>query len=343
MKIVVDAHGNDLGAKVQVEACINAIKKYQDIEIILCGKEEELKPLLSTYNYDSSKIEIVGAPDIISNEETPTEAVKSKPNSSLVKAFDTLKTSEDVVGLVSCGSTGAVLTGAFLKIGRIKGISRPALCPIIPTKNGGRVLLIDSGANVDCKPINICHFALMGSSYAKSVFNIDSPRVALLNIGTEDKKGNEFTKECFMELKKLPINFVGNMEARDFLSGNYDVVVTDGFYGNILLKSVEGTALFVMNELKNSIKERFLSKIGALFMKKSLKKLKGKLNYNGHGGAAFLGVKKLVIKGHGASDANSILKSIEQVRTLHLENFCNTIETTLAEIEANGGLANERV
>ena len=335
MKIVIDAYGNDLGPAEPVQASVNAVNNYDDVNIVLCGKEEELKDLLSKYNYDKSKIEIVSADDVITNEEAPTEAVKSKPNSSLVKAFETLKQNEDVVGLVSCGSTGAVLTGAFLKIGRIKGISRPALCPILPTKTGKSVMLIDSGANVDCKPINLCHFALLASSYAKTLFGIENPKVALLNIGTEDKKGNAFCHECFQELKKMPINFVGNMEARDFLSGEYDIVVADGFYGNILLKSVEGAVGFVMSSLKQEIKSSFFSKIGALFMKKSFKKLKSKFNYNAYGGAAFLGVKKLVVKGHGAGDSLAFLKSIEQVRTLHNKDFCKNIEEELNKIGEN--------
>lgn len=332
MKIVVDAYGNDLGPSQAVEAAVNAVKLYDDVIVVLAGKEEELKSLLSKYQYDENKIEIIPAEDVITNEEVPTEAVKSKPNSSLVKAFDALKQNDEIVGLVSCGSTGAVLTGAFLKIGRIKGISRPALCPVLPAKDGGKVLLIDSGANIDCKPINLCHFALMASVYARTLYNKPEPRVALLNIGTEDKKGNEFCHQCFAELKKMPINFVGNMEARDFLSGNYDVVVADGFYGNILLKSVEGTAMFVMGSLKKEIKKGFFSKIGALFMKKAFKNLKETFNYNAHGGAAFLGIKKLVVKGHGASDALAFLKSIEQVRTLHLNKFCQTIEEELVNM-----------
>lgn len=335
MKIVVDANGNDLGAVAPVEASVQAVKKYNNLKIVLCGKEEEISKLLANYEYNKSQIEIVNAEDVITNEESPTEAVKSKPNSSLVKAFDTLKQDEEVVGLVSCGSTGAVLTGAFLKVGRIKGISRPALCPILPTKNGGRVMLIDSGANIDCKPINLCHFALLASSYAKALFNIENPRVALLNIGTEDKKGNEFTHQCFEELKKMPINFVGNMEARDFMSGNYDVVVADGFYGNILLKSVEGTAMYVLDQLKQEIKNSFSAKIGALFMKKAFKNLKGKLNYNNYGGAAFLGVKKLIVKGHGASDSLAFFKSIEQVITLHQKDYCKNVEAELLKVEEN--------
>ena len=334
-EIVVDAFGGDYSPEEIILGSLNALKLNKDLGIVLTGDENKINEFLSGYEYDSNRIRVVHAPEIISNNESPTAAIRTKRESSIVKAFDELRTNENVVGLVSAGSTGAVLTGAFLKLGRIKGVSRPATCPILPTKNGGKVMLIDSGANIDCKPINLCHFALLASSYAKALFNIENPRVALLNIGTEDKKGNEFTHLCFEELKKMPINFVGNMEARDFMSGNYDIVVADGFYGNILLKSVEGTAMFVLDQLKEQIKNSFSAKIGALFMKKAFKNLKGKLNYNSYGGAAFLGVKKLVVKGHGASDSLAFLKSIEQVITLHQKDYCKNVEAELLKVEGN--------
>ena len=339
MKIVVDCHGNDRGAKVAVEASVKVVNEHDDISIVLVGVEEELKHILSLLDYDENRIEIYPASQIITNEESPTEAVKKKKDSSLVRAFEKLKEDKEVVGLVSCGSTGAVLTGAFLKIGRIRGISRPALCPMLPTKTGGKVLLIDSGANTDCKPINLCHFAIMATSYAKAFLGVENPRVALLNIGTEDKKGNEFTHECFKLLKEMPINFVGNMEARDFMSGKYDIVVADGFYGNILLKSVEGTARFVMGELKKGIKDSFWSKIGAVFMKSTFNNLKELFNINNHGGAAFLGVKKLVVKGHGAADSVAFEKCILQVKTLAEYDLCKKIETEVRALgdKLNGG------
>ena len=185
---------------------------------------------------------------------------------------------------------------------------------------------------MDCRPEYLAHFALMGSAYMQTM-GVEDPRVALVCVGDEDKKGNELTHEAFKMLKDKPINFVGNMEARDFLSGNYDIVVADGFYGNILLKSVEGTAKFVLDSLKKEIKSSFWSKIGALFMKKSFKNLKGTFNHNAHGGAAFLGVKKLVVKGHGASDSLAFLKSIEQVITLHQKEYCKHIEEELLKVE----------
>ncbi len=335
MKIIVDCHGNDLGASVAVQGSLSAIRKYDDISVVLVGLEDEIKKILLTYDYDENRVEVYPASEIITNEESPTEAVKTKKDSSLCKAFEFLKLDKDAVGLVSCGSTGAVLTASFLKAGRIKGVSRPALCPILPTQNNGKVMLIDSGANVDCKPINLCHFALMASAYAKAFLGKENPSVALLNIGTEDKKGNEFSHECFKLLSKMPINFVGNMEARDFLSGKYDIVVADGFYGNILLKSVEGTVGFVLKELKTNIKQSFLSKIGALFMKRTFQNMKEKLNVSNHGGAAFLGVKKLVVKGHGAGDSLAFEQCIGQVRTLAKNNLCKVIESEISALGEN--------
>lgn len=338
MKIVVDCHGSDLGAKVAVEGSVKAINENEDLTVVLCGVEEEIRHILSNLDYNENQVEICPATQIIYNTESPTEAVRKKKDSSLVRAYERLKEDKDIVGLVSCGSTGAVLTGAILKIGRIKNISRPALCPILPTANGGRVLLIDSGANIDCKPINLAHFAIMATCYAKAYLNIDNPRVALLNIGVEDKKGNQFSHECFELLKTAPINFVGNMEARDFLSGNYDIVVADGFDGNIMLKSVEGTASMVLGEIKKGIKNSFMARIGALFMKRTFKDLKNTFNTSNYGGAAFLGVKKLIVKGHGASDALAFEKSILQVKTLANFNLCKSIETQVALLgDLNGG------
>ena len=193
--------------------------------------------------------------------------------------------------------------------------------------------ICDSGANADCDPFYLQQFAIMGSIYMEKGMNVSNPKVALLNIGTEEEKGDMLRKEAYQLIKQIPnINFVGNMEARDFLSGNYDIVVADGFYGNILLKSVEGTVGFVTDMLKKEIKSGFWSKIGSLFMKKTFKNLKANLNYNNYGGAAFLGVKKLVVKGHGASDTLAYLRSIEQVRTLHNKEYSKIIEEELNKI-----------
>lgn len=332
VEVVIDAFGGDYSPEEIVLGGLKALKENDGFGIVLTGDESKLIELLGKYEYKKDRVRLVHAPEIITNNEAPTSAIRTKRESSIVKAFDELRTNENVVGLVSAGSTGAVLTGAFLKLGRIKGVSRPATCPILPTKTGGKVALMDSGANVDCKPINLVHFAIMASAYMKEVYKIESPRVALLSVGTEDHKGNELTTQVFQTLKNIPeINFVGNMEARDLLSGNYDVVVCDGFNGNVLLKSTEGAIKFVLSNIKQSIKQSFLSKIGALFMKKTFTNLKQKLDYSKHGGAVMLGCKKVVVKCHGDSKAESISNAILQVLDAHNAKLCEIIDQNISK------------
>lgn len=331
MKIVVDAFGGDNAPIEVVEGSIQAVQKNKDLTVILCGDEVKIREILNGRN---ERIEIVNAPDVISNNESPTEAIRKKTNSSLVKAFDLLKENEDVCALISAGSTGAILTGAIMKIGRIKGISRPTLAPIVPTVVAGKsVILVDSGANLDCKPINYAHFALMGSTYYSIIFGEKAPRVALLNVGVEEHKGNEIVKEANDLLKQLPINYIGNAEAREFMSGDIDVMVADGFNGNVLLKATEGAALGVTLMLKRSIKSHFWSKFGALFMGKTFKELKTTMNMNEHGGSPFLGIKKLVIKNHGSSVRTNFEASINQAIKLYNENLIEKIESLLPKGE----------
>lgn len=335
MKVVVDAFGGDNAPVEIVEGCVLALKKHKDLKIVLCGNIAKIREILDGRE---DRIEIVNASEVISNDDTPTEAIRKKPDSSLVKAFDVLKEQEDVCALVSAGSTGAILAGSIMKIGRIKGISRPTLAPVVPTKIPGKsVLLVDSGANVDCKPINYAHFALMGSAYYSILFQEKQPKVGLLNIGVEEHKGTETTREANEILKTMPINYIGNFEAREFISGDVDVVVTDGFNGNILLKSTEGATLTLLSMLKNSIKSHFWSKIGALFMKKTFREIKGTFNMSGHGGSPFLGIKKLVIKNHGTSTRTNIAASIDQAVLLHKHKLISKIETMLAKTEAVDG------
>ena len=331
MKIVVDAFGGDNAPVEIVEGCVLALKKHKELKIVLCGNIAKIREILDGRE---DRIEIVNADDVISNDESPTEAIRKKTDSSLVKAFDTLKNDDDVIALISAGSTGAILTGSIMKIGRIKGISRPTLAPVVPTKVMGKsVILADSGANVDCKAINLAHFALMGSTYYSILFGEKKPKVALLNIGVEEHKGNELTKEVNEILKTLPINYVGNMEAREFMSGDYDVVVADGFNGNVLLKSTEGAVMGIMSMLKNSIKSRAMSKLGAIFMKGTFKELKQATSLSTHGGSPFLGIKKLVIKNHGTSGRENIAASVDQAITLHKNKLISKIEALLPKQE----------
>ena len=331
MKIVVDAFGGDYAPHEIVLGCIEAVKRNPDINLVLAGDKDHLEKEFMQDMYTSDRIEIIHAPDIISNNDHPAMAIKSKPSSSIVVAYDYLRKNDDAIGLISAGSTGATLTGAILKLGRIKNVSRPALAPILPTMTGGQVLLCDCGANVDCKPINLVHFALMGTAYMKAQ-GVESPKVALLNVGTEDEKGDELTKEAFALLKEnKTINFVGNVEARDVLKGNVDVVVCDGFAGNVCLKTLEGTVELLFGAIKKEVKASVLAKIGyGVFMKGAFKKVKARLDYKKFGGAPLLGTAKIVVKCHGNSKASSIAIAIEQVITLHkngmIENISEAVQ-----------------
>ena len=336
MKVVVDAFGGDNAPLSNIDGTILAIEKFKDLQVVLTGDEAQINEILKTKKYDASRLTVIHAPDVITNDDVPTEAIKRKTESSLVKAFDYLKNNEDCIGLVSAGPTGAVLTGGFLKIGRIKGVSRPALCPLLPTTTGGQVCLIDCGANVECKPINLVHFALMGTEYFKAMFGVENPRVALLSNGTEEHKGNELCKEVYPLLKELPINFVGNMEARYFMTGDYDVVVADGFSGNVLLKSVEGAVKFTTTVLKQAMLSTFFSKIGALFCKMSLGKVKDKLDYNKYGGSFFVGCKKTIIKSHGSSKPITICNAIAQAIKLEENKVNERITQRLEQMQPVG-------
>ena len=333
-KIILDTMGGDNSPFAQVEGAVMAVNADENLQVVLVGKEEELKKVLSGYKYNENQIAFLNADDVITNDDIPTTAIKNKSESSLVKALNEVRLNDDAAAFVSTGSTGAVLTGGFLKIGRIKGVSRPGLCPILPTKTGGMVALCDSGANMDCKPINLVHFAVMASAYMESVYGIKNPRIGLLSVGTEDHKGNDLTKQVFALLKEQEsLNFVGNMEARDMLSGKYDVIVADAFAGNVALKSAEGAILTVLDLLKEGIKSSFSSKIGYLFMKKTFKKLKKTLDYNNKGGAVLLGCKKIIVKGHGSSKAKSVSECIKQAVLMYKADVCSVIEEKVKEVK----------
>jgi len=335
MKIVVDAFGGDNAPVEIVEGAVMAIGKNKDLELVLCGKKEEIEKIL---NGRTNRIEIIDAQEVVENTDHPTEAIRKKKDSSLVKAYDALKEREDIVGLVSAGSTGAILAGAIMKIGRIRGISRPALAPILPTKQDSDVLLVDSGANVDCKPVNLLHFALMGSVYYSILYNKENPRVALLSNGAEEGKGNELVKETYPLLKSAPINFIGNKEGSDYMSGDVDVMVADGFAGNALLKGSEGAVNAVISVLKKSIKSHFSSKIGYLLMKQTFKELRNRIDIIGkHAGSPLLGCKKLVVKNHGSCTRNNICASIEQTMKLHNNHLIEEIEKNLAKLNVEEG------
>lgn len=331
-KIVVDCYGGDNAPEEIVKGALDALDAEKNLSLILTGNSDVLEKLVTRH---SDRVEIIDAKEVITNDDSPTDAIRKKTESSMVKAFDALKERDDVGGFVSAGSTGAILTGAFMKLGRIKGISRPAMAALLPTSNGNEnVVLCDCGANVDCKPVNLLHFALMADAYARITTGKNDVKVALLSNGTEDKKGSELNREAFALLKESTLNFVGNMEARDILSGKYDVVVADGFNGNIALKSLEGAGLTIFDMLKKNVSEGGLrAKFGALLLKPALKKLKHTMDVNEKGGAVFLGTNKVVIKIHGSSKARSVTVGILQASTLAERDVVNAIRTALAVYE----------
>ena len=338
VKIVVDAFGGDNSPIEIVKGAVLAINSNDDIHVVLSGDEKILQNLLKEFSYKNEQLSILHAPEIISNNESATEAIRFKKESSIVKGLELTKEDDTIAGFISAGSTGAVLTGAFMRLGRLKGISRPALCPVMPTIKGSMVSICDCGANMDTKPEYLEQFAMMASAYAE-VMGTSKPRVALLNVGTEDHKGDVRAKETFTLLSQNKnINFVGNMEARDLLTGDYDIVVSDGFSGNVLLKSTEGAMKTLLGELKKNIKASFWSKVGALFMKKTFKKIKSTFDYNKYGGAVLLGCKKIVVKGHGSSKAESIYACINQVYTMYEGKL---IEKISKNLEKTGTINNE--
>ena len=329
IKIAVDAFGGDHSPEEIVKGAISAVEK-KEFGVALVGKRAEIEEELKKYVYDPDFVEIIDASEVISNNESPTEAIRVKKDSSIVVGLSETKKRDDIVAYFSCGSTGANLTGAIFKVGRIKGVQRPCLATTLPNLKNGKTLLLDLGANTDCKPEYLEQFAVMGSAFMKMSEGIENPKVAVLSNGTEDHKGNSLTKATFELIKaRSDINFVGNMEARDVLSGEYDVIVADGFDGNVALKSTEGAILAVLSFLKAGIKSRFLSKIGALLMKPTFKELKTKLDYNKVGGAVLLGVEKVVVKGHGSSKADSVCTAINQAYSLYKSGYIDEIKNKL--------------
>lgn len=333
IKILVDTLGGDNSPSANVAGAIKAINNSDDIEVVLVGDSEKIYEQLDKLagTYDTSRVSVYHAPDEISCNDKPTEAIKQKTDSSLYQAFKMLREREDVSALVTTGSTGAVLAGAVLKLGRIRGIKRPALCPILPTMSGSVVAVCDSGANVECDSLNLHQFAMMASLYMQKSRGIPRPRVALLNVGVEEEKGDRLRKETYELLKNdTRINFVGNMESRDLLSGDYDVVICDGFAGNVLLKSTEGACLSLMKMLKSRLTSSLKSKMGALLVKKDLMGLKDFMDYNNYGGAILLGCQKTIVKAHGSSKEDSIFHSIMLAASVERNSLREHIAHSLA-------------
>ena len=326
MKIIVDAMGGDNAPMAPVEAAVRAVKEL-DVEIVLVGKKEVVEKELSAYDYPNDKISIANADEVITNHEEPAKAVRSKKNASVVVAANMLKKGEGDA-MLSMGNTGALLASGLLIVGRIKGILRPALATLLPSAKGPK-MLIDAGANTNCKPENLVQFGIMGSIYMKNVLGIESPTVGLMSNGEEEGKGDELTKETFPLLKKAPINFIGNIEGRDVMEGTADVITCDGFVGNVILKTVEGMGHVVSTKVKNIFMKNLFTKLGAIFVMGGLNEFKQSMDYREYGGAPLLGTKRPVIKGHGSSDGNAVFSAIRQakkfVETNLIEEIVNNI------------------
>ncbi len=310
MIILVDAMGGDNAPREIVLGCMDAISESDGFDILLIGDSEKINNIISEKKFVNPRLKIHHASDVITGEDVPTKAIRNKKDSSMVVGFNLLKEGKGDVFL-SAGNTGALLAGGLFILGRIKGVDRPALAPIVPTATGA-TLIIDGGANTVCKPINLLQFGVMGSLYMKEVFGIESPKVGIVNVGSEEKKGNEFIKQSSSLLSKANINFIGNVEGNQIPEGKVDVAVCDGFTGNVVLKFMEGLARTLIGELKGVFLKSFITKVSYLAIKKHFKNFSKKLDASENGGAPLLGINGRVIKGHGNSKAKAIKSAINK-------------------------------
>ncbi len=328
VRVAVDAMGGDNAPAEVIKGAVLAVNEDERIHAILVGKEDVILNGLKQYTYDEERISVVHAEEAITNEEAPVMAVRRKKESSVVKAMTLVKNNE-ADAFVSAGSTGAVLVGAQLIIGRLPGVERPPLAPLLPTAKGVS-LLIDCGANVDARPSHLVQFAKMGSVYMENVMGIRNPRVAIVNIGAEEEKGNALVKETFPLLKNCnEINFIGSIEAREIPSGDADVIVCEAFVGNVILKLYEGLAATLLSKVKQGMMSSLRSKIGALLVKPALKKTLKAMDTSEHGGAPMLGLKGLVVKTHGSSKSMEIKNSILQCIAFQEQNINEKIKNSI--------------
>lgn len=335
IKIVVDSYGGDNSPAVNVLGAVSALNELKDVEIVLVGNQPTLEELLNQQKYDKTRLSVLHAPDVISCNDKPTEAIRTKKESSMAKAFEIMRNDPEARAMVSLGSSGALLAGAALRVGRIRGVKRPAFCPILPTMAGGLVGICDSGANVDCEPAYLQQFAIMGSLYMQKAYGVKHPKVALLNIGVEEEKGDSLAKAAYKLLETTSsVNFVGNMESRNLLSGEFDLIVCDGFSGNVLLKSTEGACTYLMKRIKKALTTGLKAKLGALLVKKQLYKVKDLMDIGNYGGAVILGTTKTIVKGHGNSETKAVYNCIKQAYRMEKENLCQTIGEEISKLSA---------
>ena len=332
MKVIVDAMGGDNAPKEIVKGCIDAVKEY-GIKILLVGKKDVLEEELKAFDYPKEDIEILDAQDIITNDDDPALAIRRKKDSSLVVG---LKALVDGLGdgFISAGSTGALLAGGLFIVKRIPGIDRAALTSIYPT-NKGISLLVDAGANVDCKAEYLRQFSVMASIYMEKVMDRPNPSLGLVNIGLEEGKGNQLAKEAYELIKNTNLNFIGNIEGRDIPLGDADIIIADGFVGNVVLKLTEGMASSIFSHLKKALMADSRSKLGAVLLKPQLNEMKKLMDYREYGGAPLLGTRKPVVKAHGSSDALAFKNGIRQLISFVENDVIKTISDNFLEVNEN--------
>lgn len=330
MRIAVDAFGGDNAPDEIVKGSVQAVLNF-DCEIILVGDETVLKNKLLQFGYTGNKITVHHASEVIGGNDSPVDSVRHKRDSSMVVALSLCKNG-DADAVVSAGNTGAYFAGAFRILGRIKGIRRPALTAFMPTVNNTKSVMLDVGANADCKPENIEQFAQMGSLYAEKVLGIKNPKVYLVNIGTEEHKGNELSQKAYALMNENKnINFCGNIESRELTSGVADVIVCDGFTGNVIIKSVEGTAAALFGLLKKTFMKKLTTKLSAMFLKPHLNELKALMDYSEYGGVPLLGIDGVVIKAHGSSDAKAFENAIKSAAVFSATDLNNALKKLYAQ------------
>lgn len=339
MKIILDAMGGDNAPQAPVLGAIEAVKRY-NADIILVGRGQEILEVLKKNGLDTlpEGVEIAHADDVVDMHDDPASVIHKRKNSSMIIGLKMLADGKGDA-FVSAGSTGALLTGATLLVKRVRGIRRAAMAPAMPTKAGTKVIICDCGANAECTPEFLLQFGLVASAYSKFTLGVENPKVGLLNIGSEDSKGTQLQKDAYALLKDASdrglLNFTGNVEARDVPLGAVDVVVCDGFSGNILIKSIEGTAMFMGSMLKRMFKKSLGSKLGYLLCKSGVQDMMKLLDYREIGGTQFLGIKKPVIKAHGASDALAFRNAVKQAMTAAEGDFTAQLEKNLAALKGS--------
>lgn len=327
VRLAIDVMGGDNAPDAPISGVLAAMEAFSNVKFLLVGDESKIHRYIS----EGERVSILHTEEVIEPDDEPVRAVRRKRNSSMVLAAKAVKEGK-ADACISAGNTGALMATGLFMVGRLAGIDRPALAPTLPTLDGKGFLLLDAGANMDAKPIQLLQYGIIGSIYAEKVRNIEAPTIGLLNVGTEEGKGNELSKHAFDLLREAPINFIGNVESRDLLEGVADVVVADGFSGNLVLKSLEGTAASLLSLLKAELTSTLTAKIAASFLKKSLLGIREKMDYSEYGGAALFGLKAPIVKAHGSSNALAMLHTIRQAKEMVEKDVMLQMTTKVKEL-----------